>query len=74
MLHVDYVLCFKLMRGGVGMPQLEVHDKHCAGGEVKPRVRTGLPSTAGHQICTALRIRVNKGHILDKDRKAVLRR
>ncbi len=40
MLHVGNVLWFELMRGGVGMPLLEVHDKQSAGAEVKPRVRT----------------------------------
>ncbi len=30
---------FELMRGGEGMPQLEVHDKQSAGAEVNPRVQ-----------------------------------
>ena len=40
MLHVGNVLWFELMRGGEGMPQLEVHDMQSAGAKVKPRVRT----------------------------------
>ena len=40
MLHGDKALWFELMRGGVEMPQLEVHDKQSAGAEIKPRVRT----------------------------------
>ncbi len=55
-LLVGNFLWFELMRGVKGMPQLEVHDKQSAGAKVKPRVRTDKPSTAGHQICTALRM------------------
>ncbi len=40
MLHGDKALWFELMRGGAGMPQLEVHDKQGAGAEVEPRVGT----------------------------------
>jgi hypothetical protein len=61
MLHVGNVLWFELMRGGVGMPQLKVHDKQGIEADVKQRVRTDKPSKTGHQICT---VRVIKGHIL----------
>ncbi len=40
MLHVGYVLSFEMIRAGVGMPQLEVHDEQNAGAELKPRIRT----------------------------------
>ncbi len=40
MLHVDKGLRFESILGGVGLPQLEVHDKQSAGAEVKPWVRT----------------------------------
>ncbi len=37
MLHVGNVLWFELMRGGDGMPQLEVHDKQSAGAELNSK-------------------------------------
>ncbi len=43
LLHVDNVLWFELMRGGVGMPKLEVHDKQSAWAEIKLRLRTSPP-------------------------------
>ena len=40
LLYVGSILWFELMRGGVGMTHLEVHDQQGAGAEVEPRVRT----------------------------------